>query len=385
VEITDYFESVNGVVPGLGLMSIDDCLFSQVQFCTDIKSSEELVGFDVAIIGISDGKNACNNEGVSDAAEVVRPILYSLKRTSRKLKIVDLGNIKGKTINDRYFVIKEICQFLKKNNIVGIFLGGGQDYTFPMAKSFVSERNFINLCIIDYKVDAIADEFSSKSFVSIIKDELSDGIIELNLLGGQNYFIGNAQEVIFYNESWDIVRLKDLRGEGIIQSEPYLRDANIVSFDVGAIQCDFMPYYTSLNVNGFTGYEACQMAWYSGMSNELKVFSLNEYNPQIDKTGKGAIIYSEIIWHVLEGVSSKSIDVPSEESEIYKIFIVHLHNFNQDIRFYNNRYNQRWWIEVPWKEGVRLVSCSEKLYQDTQKGELPEKWWKYFQKGACDY
>ena len=52
------------------------------------------------------------------------------------------------TINDRYFVIKEICQFLKKNNIVGIFLGGGQDYTFPMAKSFVSERNFINLCIV---------------------------------------------------------------------------------------------------------------------------------------------------------------------------------------------------------------------------------------------
>ena len=49
-----------------------------------------------------------------------------------------------------------------------------------------------------------------------------------------------------------------------------------------------------------------------------------------------------------------------------------------------NRLNDRWWIEVPWKESVRMLACSKKEYELTQNGNLPDKWWRFFQKGAVN-
>ena len=86
--------------------------------------------------------------------------------------------------------------------------------------------------------------------------------------------------------SWELVRLGDIRNENIKYTEPFLRDADVVGFDVGAVQSAYMPYYKNINVNGLTGYEACQIAWYSGLSDKLKFFCLQEYNPSIDKDNK---------------------------------------------------------------------------------------------------
>ncbi len=382
--ISDFFEHVNKPLVSLDLMSEEESLCSQITYGFLGKDDSLISDYHVALIGIEDGINAVGNKGVEYASGNIRNYFGSLKKTTRSLKIIDLGNLKGATINDRYFALKEVVGRLLKYQVIAVVIGGGQDYLFPVMQSVKDIDEEVSLSLIDFRLDFEVEksDFSSKTILSYLHSEFSKYIFELNVLGVQKYFISESQEAKMDEKRWELVRLGEIRNENIKYTEPYLRDADVVGFDVGAIQTSYMPYYNNLNVNGLTGYEACQIAWYSGMSDNLKFFCLQEYNPAIDNGSKGAVLCSQMIWHFFEGLSLKQTEQPSIESENYKIFVVHLHNFNEDIRFYNNRLNDRWWIEVPWKESVRLLACSKKEYEETQMGNLPDKWWRFFQKGS---
>ncbi|MCW3806770.1 arginase family protein [Plebeiibacterium marinum] len=383
MNISDFFEIVSKQNKSLGLMPEEDELSNQITygFCSCI--DEEISQYDVAIIGIADGVNAVGNEGVDKAVSEIRKHLACLRKTSRELRVIDLGNIKGKTLNDRFFALREVSKKLLEYQVVGLVLGGGQDYILPIAQSNVELADEVALSLVDSRLDFAVSEsdYSSKSVLSQLKSNIGKSIFELNVIGVQKYLVGTSQEDQMNELYWDMVRLGEVRNDNIQQVEPLLRDADLVGFDVGAIQESYMPYYSNINVNGFTGYEACQIAWYAGMSDNLKFFCLQEFNPDFDDKEKGAGLSAQIVWHLLEGISQKIIDVPNIDSESYKIFIVHLHNFSEDIRFYTNRVNDRWWIEVPWKEDVRVLACSKLDYELTQGGNMPDKWWRFFQKG----
>ncbi len=386
MRISDFFETITKPKPQAEFMSVEDSLLGQIVYGFDGANDEAIAKYDVAIIGIGEGKNSVGNNGCAKGVDYIRPALNKLRKTSRSIKIVDLGNIKGKTLNDKYYAIQEVVKILMKCEVFGVFVGGSQDFIMPVIQSLIEVNSETAITIIDPKIDLQVCEadFSAQSYVSYVKEKFEKKIFELNILGVQKYYVGESQENLLREVFWEIVRLGDLRKENISLSEPYLRDAELVSFDVGSIQSDYMPYYNNININGFTGYEACQMAWYSGMSDCLKFFMIQEYNPEHDTTHKGAALCAQMLWHLFEGISLKTNEVPDIDSENYKIFVVHLHNFNEDIRFYTNRVNNRWWIEVPWKESVRMLACSEMEYFETRNGNLPEKWWRFFQKGTLD-
>jgi arginase family enzyme len=383
VRINDFFEPVSAPALSSCFMPQEDSLLNQIVYGFEGVEEYDLAAFDVAIVGIADDINALNNKGCSQGVHVLRPMLAALRKTSRSLKIIDLGNIRGKTLNDRYFAIREVCKILLEYQVKGIFLGAGQDYTLPVVRSLTDNKGDVVVSVIDPRLDLLHGDadYSSQSFLTQLKLELGASVFDLNVLGVQKYLVGESQEREMDALGWEYVRLRDLRNEHINHAEPYLRDAEVVSFDVGAIARSYMPYHAPMNSNGFNGYEACQMAWYAGMSDHLRFFGLHEYNPQYDTNSIGGGLCAQMIWHVLEGMALKTNDVPSVESENYKIFVVHLHNFSEDIRFYTNRVNHRWWIEVPWKDSVRLISCSENEYMQTRDGSMPEKWWRFFQKG----
>ena len=225
-------------------------------------------------------------------------------------------------------------------------------------------------------------DFNSQTYLSKLIQDYKEGIFELNVLGSQKYLIGETQEACLNENNWQVTRIKDLRNENISLSESLLRDADLIAFDVGAIQKEYMPYWSNVNVNGFTGYEACQLAWYAGVSDAVKVFCVQEFNPEVDETGKGAMLCAEMLWHFLEGISQEMSVLPSEESGEFKICVVHLQDFGIDIRFYSNRVNNRWWIEVPWKNGKKMLACDKKDYLLAQSGEWPDRWWRFFQQDS---
>ncbi len=385
MQLTDFFQTVSKPDLEGGFMSAEDTISSVIQYGLN-EEQIELSDFDAVIIGVADTKNSQENSGGEFGVDSIRKQLAKLRKNTRSINILDLGNVKGATLNDRYVALYEVLEILKPYNVVSIIIGGGQDYLLPLVKSLTKENNDIAMSLIDAKLDFCVDnqDYCSRTYLTKLSCEFSSSIYEMNVLGVQNYFLGEKQEAKMRELHWEFKRLKDLRGEQIKYSEPLLRDADIISFDSGAIEYAYMPYYTNHNVNGFSGNEACQLAWYSGLSENLRCFCFHDYNPTIDERGTGGVLSAQILWHLLEGISHKMNDMPKEGGDNYKISIVHLQDFDADIRFYTNRVNNRWWIEVPWKNAVKKLACDKSDYILAQSGELPDKWWRFFQKSTLD-
>jgi len=385
VQLRDFFETIKAPKLEAHLMPLEDTLSNQIVYGMDESwSTEDLKKFDIAIIGVADDKNAPRNQGCREGVATIRNSFASLRKTSGKLSLIDLGNIKGLTLNDRYFALGEVVQILVSLGVRALIVGGGQDYVLPVTKALSKAENDLLLTMIDAKLDFCTNgsDFSAHTYLSELGKQCNQTIFELNILGAQKYLIGESQEKEMIKLGWDTVRLGELRGENISNAEPFCRDADLISFDVGAIEQSYMPYSSTININGFAGFEACQLAWFAGAGAAVKAFCMHEYNPIVDKTGKGAMLCAEIIWHFLEAISQHIREIPLESSQLYKISVVHLHDYGLHIRFYSNRANKRWWIEVPWKNEVKLLACNKKDFLMAQSGELPDKWWKFYKKSV---
>ena len=83
-----------------------------------------------------------------------------------------------------------------------------------------------------------------------------------------------------------------------------------------------MPGQTIPMPNGLSAFQACQMAWYAGVSDHLKSFGLFEVNPETDVTGASDILGAQILWHVMEGIAHRYNDFPVRDIESYLTFHV---------------------------------------------------------------
>jgi hypothetical protein len=87
-----------------------------------------------------------------------------------------------------------------------------------------------------------------------------------------------------------------------------------------------------------------------------------------------------MIWHALEGTATRCGDYPYRSLEEYEYKAVFLDDYDENIRFYHNPENDRWWLKVPWYEGTRVVSCHASVYEEALRKEIPEIWWMYYLK-----
>ncbi|WP_068475551.1 arginase family protein [Saccharicrinis aurantiacus] len=369
MNLTDYFNPVNIKSESQGALEYEDTLASQI---SSLNEGVDLVSFNLAILGIEDATNSPFNKGCSEAPNKIRKYLYGLARTSRSLNIIDLGNVKGNSIDDRYLALEEVCKRLLDVNIVVLFLGGSQDYLIPFTKILAS-KNKVTLSMIDNKVDYSFDEnrFDTYSTISQLDRVLGFDRLNVNVIGAQRYFVGSAQEELFQEKKWSVHRLKDVSISRIDNTEPIFRDSQIICADASAIQSNFMPSMGSSSVNGFTGLDACKMMWYAGLGSQIKVCGLTECNTQVEDGLKGAMLYGQMVWHFIEGVAHNTWEVPSENSKNYKIYVLRLQEFEVDVRFYKSRLSDRWWCEHSNGHVSSVIACGEKDYQQAKKGRMP--------------
>jgi len=71
----------------------------------------------------------------------------------------------------------------------------------------------------------------------------------------------------------------------------------------------------------------------------------------------------------------------------YKKFTVVMEESNNELVFFKSNKSSRWWMEVPFPpnnetkyERHYLVPCNKEDYENAMKNELPNLWWKTYQK-----
>ena len=334
----------------------------------------------VAILGIPEDRNSLNR-GSSLAPEKIRTKLYQFYKID--CEVVDLGNLKqGNTFGDTYVALKEVLRILLSNNIIVILIGGTQELTIPVFQLMESFRTNINLTTIDRTIDIVKDMIkpTAESFLTelIFRKRV---LFKYCNLGHQIHLTDKENIDLIGKLYHDIIRLGEVRSD-ITSVEPVLRDSDIVSFDISAVREADAPAHVNPSPSGFYAEEACQLSRYSGISDRVTVFGLFEVNPKHDILNQTSTLAAQIIWYFLDGFSYRNPEFPDSENKNFKTFIVGHSDLDYEMTFYKSLLSERWWMEVPnpkTKTPV-MVSCSHSDYQKASEQEVPDLWWKSFQK-----
>ena len=364
-----------------------DINFEETQLGSHIalftESFPELKGPGCAIISVPEYRGT---ESAQLSTAPFRTAFYQLYPESNWDKpIYDLGEIKpGATIEDTYFALSNVVSELVKHNIIPIVVGGSQDLTMALYQGYEKLEQLVNTCSIDRSLDIGSAEQSlnAKNYVSYMLLQRPCYLFNHAVVGFQQPYAGAAEHELFEKLFFDVCRLGEFNQDFKL-AEPHLRNADIISFDLQSIKANEMGS-TYGAPNGFTSVQFCQITKYAGISD--KVTSIGFFSEEALRP-IGANLLAEGIWYFLQGYFSRVGDFPFGSKADYTKFTVFMDEVSCELIFYKSNKSARWWMEVPYppQSGTRyerhhMIPCNKSDYDNAMKNELPDLWWKTYQK-----
>ena len=139
-----------------------------------------------------------------------------------------------------------------------------------MYKAYANMKQIINMAVIDpvFDLGETSDELNSNTYLSHIIVERPNYLFNFTNLGYQTYYVDQPAIDLMKKLLFDTYRLGLLHGN-LSDTEPLLRNADMLSFDTGAIRAADAPGNANAGPNGFSGDEACQLVRYAAMSDKL--------------------------------------------------------------------------------------------------------------------
>jgi len=388
-DIAHFFSpiDINDITNGLQLS--ESQFGNTFSIYTNIDNFPELEGKDIAIIGVCEDRNSENNTGSNLAPNDVRGFLYKLYGGSFRASVVDLGNIMpGNSTDDTYFALRTTVDLLVRKNIIPIILGGSQDLSYAQFLGYKDLEQTINIVAIDSVFDLgnPDTEISNNSYLGKIILHQPNYLFNYSNIGYQTYLVDPNSLQMMNRLYFDSYRLGQVRDK-IEESEPIIRQADMITFDITAIKHSDAPANPNASPNGFYAEEACQMMRYAGMNDKLSSLGIYEINPTFDISGKTSHLAAQMIWCFLDGFYNRKNDFPSRTNPDYVRFHVVLQDEKYEINFYKSKKSDRWWMEIPYPphkdlkfERHTLIPCSYKDYELAITNEIPDRWWQTYQK-----
>jgi arginase family enzyme len=364
-------------------------------FDIHVKSLPDYSTADIVLIGVKEHRRNDSHTGCALAPDEIRKQLYRLVVPKYNVSVCDLGNIAaGDTLNDTLFAlsacVKEVL--LSKNAATGkspvvIILGGTQDLAYAQYTAYQGINPNLNVVAADPCIDLRLNEQAPANSGYLYKmiSHQPNYLFNIAHIGNQNYFVEQESLDSFEKMNFDITRLGSIRNQ-IQETEPLLRNADMFVLSMNSVRASDSPASMDASPNGFFGEEACQVARYAGMSNELTSFGIYDLNSTNDSNSRSAKLASQMLWYFIDGFYNRKNDYPVPDNKDYMMYRTSFMKSNHEIVFYKNIYTERWWMEVPYpkerseQQGKFLVPCSYKDYQSALSDEIPDRWMKAYQK-----
>ncbi|WP_121666742.1 formimidoylglutamase [Mesonia aquimarina] len=379
----DFLEPVADEVLEILSDAPDTSLAKQIQIHSYENGLPKLENVQVAILGVREDRRALASLDNSFNFNKLRQNFYQLYNGNWHTSIVDLGDIlPGESVDDTYYVVKTIVEDLINRKIIPIILGGGQDLVYAQYRGYDNFGRMVNLVNVDacFDLGDAEKEISDRSYVGKMVVDQPYNLFNYANLGYQTYF--NSQEEIglldkLYFESY---RLGELTAD-ISKVEPVMRDADMVSIDINAIENLQISNDAALSSpNGFTNREICALARYAGISDKVSSFGFYQLQ-NLELSKNNSMLVSQILWYFIEGVNfRKNENNISSKKEFlqYKVPIQ-----DEVLIFYKSERSGRWWIEIPYSSTFNnklkkntLLPCTYQDYLEACNQNIPERWFK---------
>jgi formiminoglutamase len=337
----------------------------------------DITDTDIVLIGVREQRGQGIFENGSPAApDTIRKQLYALHYWHSDVKIADLGNIKtGATLTDSYAAVKTVIAELLRMNKTVVILGGSHDITLAQYFAYKELNKAIEATCIDATINLRGDspERSENFLMEMLTGE-PNLVKHYNHIGFQSYFVHPRMLETMDKLRFDCFRL-GIAKENMEEMEPVLRNTHLLSFDISAIKYSDAPACTQ-SPNGFTGEEACMLARYAGLSNNINSFGIYGYLPGQDVAQLTARQIAQMLWYFIDGKSRSKQEAQIEDRASFNEY--HCTFTEMDTVFLQSKKTGRWWMQLP---GKKFIACSYADYVKASQNEIPERWLRAQERG----
>lgn len=298
-------------------------------------------------------------------ANLVREQLYRYTSPFPKGAIADLGNLRKA---DASLLIPVLYELLS-GKILPLVIGAKDELARAQFLAYQDAKALVNITAVDetYRGEQVYD--------ALLKPR-HPLLFHFGLLGFQVHQTPATHMDFLSKNQFDLVRLGRSRAS-IEETEPVLRDADLMCFHLSALKQSEAPGVASATASGFFVEEACQICRYAGMSDKLTSFGVYGFTPDRDRDHQTAQAAAQMLWYFMEGVFNRKGDYPASTDGLTE-YVVSFRKLNYQLTFWKSNRSGRWWMQVPVAtkekyERHRLVPCSFQDYQSACREELPER------------
>lgn len=324
---------------------------------------------DVVLIGCNENRGSVSEYGGKSAADKIRKHFYELFYWHTQIRIADIGNIKsGATLKDTYAALTAVSKELIAIGKKVVVIGGSHDLTLAQYQTYASAKKIIEAACVDARIDINVDsrQPADKFLLEMLTSE-PNYIRHYNHIGFQSYYVHPEMLETIDKLRFDCYRVGKVK-ENIEEMEPVIRDAQLFSFDIAAIQQAYAPA-NYLTPNGFTGEEACTLMQYAGMSPTVNTVGIYGYIPEQDIHELTAKQISQMLWYLIDGLYKGKQEAALQDSDNFNQFKLAFSEI--EATFLQSKKTGRWWMQLP--DGT-FISCSRNDYDIAAANDIPERW-----------
>lgn len=325
------------------------------------KELPDLKQTDIALIGIG-----------AEEADALRAALYPLSFPFGHLKIADLGNVRKE---DHSFIIP-VVQELLEGGICPVLIGHDGRFVQAQFQAHQACQHSVSLAVVDQQIAFHPKLAEVKGFYLNPILQGKNRLFHFSAIGCQSHFVDDGVWMDLEKSHFDTVRLGKAKAN-LPDTEPYLRDADMVAFHLGALKRSEAPGTVDASPSGFLCEEACQLSRYAGMSDKLTSIGFYGFRNDLDEGGATAQVLAQLAWYFMDGFASRKNDFPASMDGLTE-YIVDTKHHDYQLTFWKSSKTGRWWLQVPVKtkkkhQRHRLIPCSYNDYLLASKGELPDR------------
>lgn len=351
----------------------DDQGYADTQLGSHIVLNEasfpDLTNIDMVIIGCGEMRGAGLEHTHTDAPNAIRKEFYSLFHWHKNVHIADVGNVKcGATLQDTYAALKSVVSELIEQKKRVIILGGSHDVSLAQYHAYRNLNQIIEFVGIDARIDLNMNSvLPADNFLLEMLCGTPNFIRHYNHIGFQSYMVHPSMLETIDKLHFDCFRVGKVK-ENMEEMEPVIRNSQMLSFDIAAIQQAYAPA-NRLTPNGFTGEEACMLMQYAGMSPNISSIGVYGHIPNYDEHELTAKQISQMLWYVMDGIYKGKQEATLDNNNEFNEF--HLAFADVETTFLQSKRTGRWWLQLP---SGKYIACSKQDYLVAASNEIPERW-----------
>ena len=231
------------------------------------KNKTELIGGKIALHGSKFPKTdkiklAIIGNGYP--ANEFRKAFYNLSWRFDGLPVADLGDlVDTRNEKEKHFALSEALAELQEQGIIAMVIGGEPGNIYAQYKSFKNSKEQVEIVQVCPGIDL--EEGSPMRQILV---EKPSNLFNIDFIATQAYHISQKTSTLLDKMYFENHRLGELRAD-IGETEPLLRSAHILMFDMNSVRVSDAPGTRLASPNGLYAEEAAAIGRYAGISNKL--------------------------------------------------------------------------------------------------------------------